>query len=94
MGNPVCQPLWCVASRAALPDILDPKGFRLFLFLHFSSTKHVLATKGERDTAESLSFLSIFKVPEKEKKKLSTLREDFINIHVALKTFNNLQYAD
>lgn len=44
-----------------------------------------LLPKEERDTAESLSFLSIFKVSEKEKKKLSTLREDLINTHVALK---------
>lgn len=89
MGNPVCLQLWCVASRAVLPDILDPKGLVSFS-LSVSAPQSMSLLPKERDTAESLFFLSIFKIPEREKKKLSTLREDLIQIHVVLKTLNFL----
>lgn len=57
-----------VASRAALPDILDPKGLVSFS-LSISAAQSMSLLPKERDTAESLFFLSIFKIPEREKKK-------------------------
>lgn len=53
MGNPVLLPLWCVASRVALPAILDPKGFSLSLSSPIQQHKVSLLPK-ERDMAESL----------------------------------------
>lgn len=62
-----------------MPDIPDPESIHLSLFLHFGTTKHVLATQKDP------KFHLFFKIPEREEKKLSILKENVMNIHVALK---------